>query len=144
MRQLDSVLKAASDCRQIRPPASGWIRAIRDALGMSAEQLARRIRIKQPSLAELERSERTGTITLNSLRKAAQALDCDVVYLLVPRESLLQTLKQRINEVATARVRRVSHTMRLEDQQTPPESQRIQIEDLERQLLLDLPRDLWD
>jgi len=111
---------------------------------MSAEQLARRIHIKQPSLTALERSERTGTITLSSLRKAARALDCEVVCVLVPRESLLQTLKRRINEVATTKVRRVSHTMRLEDQQTPPESQQIQIEDLERQLLLDLPRDLWD
>ncbi len=111
---------------------------------MTAVQLAKRVQIRQSSLTELEGSEARGTITLNSLRKAAHALDCELVYALVPRRSLEETLLGRIRQFARERVERVAHTMRLEDQSLPAEHVERQIEDLAKQLFEKPPRNLWD
>ena len=97
-------------------PNAGWIRAIREALGMTAEDLAARMGVTQSTLTRIERSERTGRIQLDTLERAADALDCELVYALVPRQSLEQTATARAQELARERLRRVQHTMALEDQ----------------------------
>ena len=76
-------------------PRTGWIRAIREALGMSATQLARRMGVAQPTLTKLEQSEAADRIQLDSLRRVAAALDCDVVYALVPRRPLQEMVEAR-------------------------------------------------
>jgi predicted DNA-binding mobile mystery protein A len=101
--------------RETRPPR-GWVRAIRDALGMTTRQLATRMGVAQPTLAKLERSEAADTITLKLLRHAADALDCELVYALVPRSSLQEIAEARARAMAQAQLARTHHTMRLEDQ----------------------------
>ena len=81
-------------------PDQGWIRTIRDALGMSSRQLAARMGVSQPAVSQLERSEVAGRIQLDSLRRAAAALDCELVYSLVPRASLEETLATRARALA--------------------------------------------
>jgi predicted DNA-binding mobile mystery protein A len=98
------------------PPPSGWIRAIREALGMPRDELARRLRITKQGVAKLESSEADGTIGLDTLRRAAEALDCTLVYALVPRTSLETIVEERAREVARREVTEVEHTMVLEDQ----------------------------
>ncbi len=85
-------------------PARGWIRAIRDALGMTSRQLATRLDVSQSAVAQLERSEVAGSIRLDSLRRAADALGCDLVYALVPRTTLEQTVADRAASVARAEI----------------------------------------
>ena len=99
------------------PPFRGWIRAIRQALGMTTGQLATRLGIKQPSLVAIEESERRGTIELSTLRRAAAALDCRVIYVLVPRASLEETVRARARAFARRRRAAVEHSMTLEDQE---------------------------
>jgi predicted DNA-binding mobile mystery protein A len=98
------------------PPSAGWIRAIREALGMPRDELARRLKITKQGVAKLEASEADGTIGLDTLRRAAEALDCTVVYALVPRTSLETIVDERAREVAVREVAAVEHTMLLEDQ----------------------------
>lgn len=98
-----------------RPP-SGWIQAIRTALGMTTRQLAARLEVSQSTLTSLEKSEAEDRITLQSLRKVADALDCDLQYTLVPRMPLKQRVEERAETIARNRVTRVLHSMRLEDQ----------------------------
>jgi len=124
-----------------RTPPKGWIRAIRDALGMTAEQLGDRIGIRQQSLAELERSEARGTIQLRTLRRAAEALDCQLVYALVPRDSLQKRVERRAIEVAMRQLAFAAHSMKLEDQEIRNEDREEQIEDYIREALSE--RDLW-
>jgi predicted DNA-binding mobile mystery protein A len=101
-------------------PKSGWIRAIRTALGMTQQQLANRMGITAQSAFRLEGNERDGTIRLDSLRRAADALDCDVVYLLVPRAgSLEQAVRERAAKVLDQQRGAVDTTMSLEDQRAP-------------------------
>ena len=97
-------------------PHRGWIRAIRDALGMSSTELASRMGVSQQSVPALERSEQRETIKLESLQRAAHALGCDLVYVLVPRGSLDDTVRAQARRKAAQHLGRVEHHSRLEDQ----------------------------
>jgi len=100
-------------------PRSGWLRAIRNALGMSGADLAHRLGVTAPAVFELEKNERAGTIRLDSLRKAAEALDCTLVYGFVPKRGLAETVRARAEELANEELRHVGQTMALEDQAVP-------------------------
>jgi predicted DNA-binding mobile mystery protein A len=113
---LDERLDGIGPFNRFTPPARGWIKAIRDALGMTTAQLAIRMRVKQPSIVDLERSEAKGTIQLATLRRAAEALDCTLIYALVPNKSLETTVRERAREFARRRLEPVEHSMLLEDQ----------------------------
>ncbi|MBL8552431.1 MAG: mobile mystery protein A [Hyphomonadaceae bacterium] len=115
-RHLDQALapfRAAAD--QARPPR-GWVRAIRDALGMTSRQLAARMGLSQPTIIALEKGEEAETVSLKTLRLAAEALDCRLVYALVPKASLEDAVQERARALADAYLARIHHTMRLEDQ----------------------------
>jgi predicted DNA-binding mobile mystery protein A len=97
-------------------PFRGWIKAIRESLGMSAEQVAKRLGISQPSVVAMEKSEAKGTIELATLRRAAAALNCTLVYALVPNKPLETIVRDRARAVARARRLPIEHSMLLEDQ----------------------------
>jgi len=110
---------------------------------MSMAHMAARMGISQPAVSQMERREAEGAITLNLLSQAADALDCDVVYALVPRAgSLTEAMETRARHLAGGTVGRVSHTMRLEDQAISERARREQVDDLVRELM-DNPRTLW-
>lgn len=100
-------------------PRSGWVRAIRDALGMSAAELGRRMGVSHSAVFELERTERRGTARLDTLRRAADAMECDLVYALIPRRGLESTVRSRAEEIADGDLRHVVQNMALEDQAEP-------------------------
>ena len=98
-------------------PQKGWLRAVREALGLSAADVANTLGTSRHLPAQLEKSEAEDRITLRSLRAAANAMDCDLVYALVPRAGSLSELAERRTRAAAQRdVQRVEHTMLLEDQ----------------------------
>jgi len=114
LRTLDDHLSRVSVCDR---PSGGWIRAIRTSFGMSVRQMAERIGITQQSAARLEKSEANDAITLKSLRKAAEALDCRLVYALIPNKgSLRDIVRRRALEKAGDIVGPVDHSMMLEAQ----------------------------
>jgi len=93
--QLDERFRELSPAKRYAVPVRGWIKGIREALGMSTAQLAKRLGIKQPSLVELEQSEAKGSIELATLRRVAEALDCTLVYAFVPNKPLESTIRDR-------------------------------------------------
>lgn len=97
-------------------PQSGWIRTIRTALRMTQAELAAILQINQKSLHTLEISEAQKKIRLESLEKVADALDCDLVYALVPRDTLHSHYRDRARTIMTARIRSIENTMELENQ----------------------------
>ena len=125
-----------------RPPATGWIRAIRDALGMSREQLGRRVSLRPQTIDDWEKAEASGAIQLKTLRRAAEALDCTLVYALVPRTSLQDAVNARARRIALRELGRVAHTMTLEDQATDGSDSDEQIDDYIRNHVRD--RDIWN
>ncbi|HEY2578505.1 MAG TPA: mobile mystery protein A [Streptosporangiaceae bacterium] len=125
---LDSHFDEWQQLRELTRPPRGWVRSIREALGMSAAVLARRLGTTPGAVIRLEQSEAADRIRLNTLRGAADALGCDLVYLLVPRRSLGSVVRERANQLAHQQAAAVEQTMRLEDQATGLTSE------LERQL----------
>jgi predicted DNA-binding mobile mystery protein A len=93
------------------------VRAIRDALGMSAADLAGRLGISQQAVSQLERSEQDGSARIDTLRRAAEALDCTFVYAFVPNDTLEGTVDSRARSLARAEVAATNQTMLLEDQE---------------------------
>ena len=114
---LDAAIRedAAHLARLGRPP-QGWVRTVREALNMPQRELGRRMSVSQPSVQALERREVSGAITIESLERAADALGCDLVYALIPRRSLEETLREQAEQVARTQWNAVAHTMTLEDQ----------------------------
>jgi predicted DNA-binding mobile mystery protein A len=135
-------LRSSSQTLARALPASGWIRALRESLGITGAAFGRRLSIAQQNVVKLEGSERAGTITLASLRRAAAALDADFVYAIVPRKGLRETLSARAREVAQQRIAPVAHSMRLEAQGLSDRELQDQVEDLARELER-RPRELW-
>lgn len=125
-------------------PKLGWVNMLRTALGMTLTQLAQRMKVSAPTLAKIEKGERAGTVSLNTLRKVANALDCELVYALVPRKDLEQMLTARARAVARRRLATVTHSMRLEAQAPSRKQTKRQFEQLTKELLEERPRELWD
>jgi predicted DNA-binding mobile mystery protein A len=117
LAQLQRALTPFLAARETARPQKGWIRAIREATGITVRELAKRLG-KAPSVAaHLEGSEAEYRITLGSLRDAADALGCQLVYALVPKSGSIQQLaEERTRTKAAENVRAVEHSMALEGQ----------------------------
>src|SRR5215469_3074703 len=114
--RLDERFVEIGAAKRFTPPIRGWIRGVREALGMTAEQLGRRLGVTQPAVVALEQSEARGTIELGTLRRVAEALDCTLVYALVPNRPLEETVRDRARRFMKRRLAAVEHSMLLEDQ----------------------------
>jgi len=142
--QLDQLLQEFTRLKAIQRPIRGWIRAIRDALGMSGAQLGQRLGMTRQGVVELEKSEVSGAASIKTMQKAAEALDCIFVYALVPRNSLQATVEQQARKVAQQQLDYTAHTMRLEDQLPTDAEQQAAFENLVQELVRTTPKSLWD
>ncbi|MHB1509958.1 MAG: mobile mystery protein A [Acidimicrobiales bacterium] len=124
-----------------RPPR-GWTRAIREALGMSTGELGQRMGLTQSRVSQIERSEELGSIRLETLERAARALNCQVRYVFVPNEPLEDMVQRQARLRAQAEVDAVTHTMALEDQVPEPDVITAQVEELAERFVDG--RHLWD
>ena len=128
---------------QLTVPRGGWLKAVREGLGMSAEQVGRRLGLTKQTVLQLEGNEVRKALTLASLERTAHALGCQVAYALVPGRSLEEEVDARARLVAERRLARVAHSMRLEEQSPPAHLHRLQIEELATELKAKLAH-LWD
>lgn len=143
LRQLDTALTSWRNADLPPRPSSGWIKAIRESLGMAAAHLATRLGVATSTVTRLETSEADDTISLGTLRRAAEALGCELQYALVPRQSLAETLENRALTLARQQMGAISHTMTLEAQTTSPETVEAQTRTLAERLLKGSRRALW-
>ena len=145
IRQLDEKLLPIKSLKaSFQRPKSGWIAAIRKTLGMSNRQLAERMGVAVSRISKLESSEVGGATTLQSLERAADAMDCELVYALVPRDSLKRFMQQQARKVAEQRAAYVDHHMALEAQNLDKAALKQYIEDDVQSILHEQPRWLWD
>src|SRR3989338_2093177 len=143
LRQLDAALDCWRSADLPPRPPSGWIKAIREGLGMAATHLAARLGVTTSTVTRLETSEADDTISLATLRRAAEALGCELHYALVPKRSLADTLENRAIALARQQMAAVSHTMALEAQATSRETVEAQTRALAENLLKGSRRALW-
>lgn len=117
LKQLERAMEPFLAARDSSRPQRGWIRAIREATGIPLRELSQRLRKSLSLVIFLEKSEAEYRITLGSLRDAADALGCQLVYALVPKSGNIKELaEERARIKAAENVRAVEHTMALEDQ----------------------------
>ena len=143
-KQLDLRFQEIKKPGLLARPQYGWIRAIRDSLGMSAAQLARRLGVSQPRVTALEQGEVKGKLTLQTLEKTADALNCTLVYALVPNQSLEKMVQDRAKKMAAARLKTVGHTMDLEDQGVLPGDVKAHHKQLVEDIIRREIRHIWD
>jgi predicted DNA-binding mobile mystery protein A len=143
LRQLDATLSRwrAADLPS-RPP-SGWLKVIREALGMTATYQAKMLGVTTSTVTRLETSEADDTISLGTLRRAAEALGCELQYALVPKKTLAETLEARATALARQQMAAISHSMALEAQSTSRETVDAQTRALADSLLKGSRRTLW-
>ncbi|MFN5867280.1 MAG: mobile mystery protein A [Candidatus Kapaibacterium sp.] len=145
LQQLDSKTLKFASLAEVAMPPTGWIKAIRTALGMSMQQLASRLNITKQGVMDIERREKDGSITIKSLRNIAQAMDMRLVYGFVPNDGSLEALiEKRANELATRIVMRTAATMKLEDQSVSTQRLEEAIKQRTLSLCHDMPKMLWD
>jgi len=143
IQQMDALLETWRTAQLSARPRSGWVRAIRESLGMSAAAFARRLGMTPVGVRKLESAEASDAITLASLRKLAQALDCELQYALVPRNRLQQQVRDRAEMVARERLRPIAHSMALEDQAVQGPQNKLQLEVAIKDLIEGSRRELW-
>lgn len=142
-KHVDDSLRAIASLRHLAVPAGGWLREIQSALGIPSALLAERLGVTPGAVTHLMSREVDGAVTLSSLRQAADAMDCDLVYAIIPRSgSVTDALERQAEKVARETLARVSHTMGLEDQAVARDAVEKEIEELKRELLSN-PKDLW-
>lgn len=140
--QLDRKLAVVRDhIAAFQRPGDGWVSALRMALGMTQAQLAARLQMTQQGVQQLEKRERDGGSTLSALEEVAGALDATLVYALVPRRPLGETLEARARRLAVEMIQSVDHTMALEAQRVDADTE-ARVQELTRELLA-APRRLW-
>ena len=142
--QLQITLARFQSLLNISIPPKGWIRAVRNALGMSGRQLAKRMGVTKQRASFIEKHEIDGTATLKTMRKTAEALDCVFVYGLVSRKSLEETVRNQAKQVAVERLTLASHTMSLEDQALGKKENKGILSNMIEEIMDELPSNLWD
>ena len=145
LQKLDSKILSFASLKQIVVPPTGWIKAIRTALGMSMQQLGNKLAVSKQGILDMETREKEGSITIKSLKEIGRAMDMQLVYGFVPNEGSLDALiEKRATELATKIVLRSSNTMNLEDQGNTKKRIKKAIEERTEEIKNEMPKILWD
>lgn len=144
-QQLNEKMEKLIGMQQLIVPPIGWIKAIRNGIGMSMEQLGKKLSITKQAVMDMERREMEGAITIKSMQEIAKVLDMRFVYGFVPNSgSLEQMIEMRALEIATKIVQRTSTTMKLEDQVNTKERIEKAIKERAAEIINKTPKILWD
>lgn len=143
-RHLEQRLKLLSPFSRVPPPPSGWIKAIRESLGMTARQLGANLGMSGVAATKLEQREQSRAITLRDLDRAAEVLNCRVVYALIPVDGLEATLRSRAVAMAAELTGKAQHAMNLEAQPVARAEQQAQGAALAEKLVETLDSRLWE
>lgn len=145
LQQINQKLERFSILRDVERPSIGWIKSVRTALGISLQQLGNKKDISKQSVLSIEKREQDGTITLNALREAGDAMGLELVYGFIPKDGSLDAyIERKARELAKEIVLRSSNTMKLEDQENSNERIKKAIEERTEELIKNQPKILWD
>lgn len=140
--QLESKFKKLRNIDSVAPK-NGWCASIREALGMSAIDLAGKMGIDVSTLYRLEESESKGKVNLETLNKMAKALEAEVKYVIVPKKSLDEMIKDAALAYALDDIKKVSHSMALEDQKASDDFNKKEYLESAKKLVEVLDSKIW-
>jgi predicted DNA-binding mobile mystery protein A len=143
LKQVDNQLKDWNHIKNQKQPEKGWLEFIRKTLGLSSYKLSKMLKLNQSRVIQAEKSEQSGKIKLQTLVRFAEALDCKLVYGIVPKTSLEETIVNQAHKVAKKRIARVAHSMRLEAQGLDHKVLKNQVDIITKELLDGPLKKLW-
>ncbi len=141
--QLDNKLSKLREFAIQGLTSIGWIKTIREALGMTSKDLASRVGVNQSRIIHMEQAEVDGNIKISTMKKIADALEMDFVYAFVPRTSLNEMVREQARKLALKKMERLDHTMRLEMQELSVEEKEKALKDMIDRILIDEQKDFW-
>jgi predicted DNA-binding mobile mystery protein A len=145
IQQLDNKMLSYAALKQVIVPPIGWIKAIRIAMGMSMQQLGKKLSVSKQGVLDIEKREKEGSITIKSLREIGLAMDMELVYGFVPKDgSLAALIDRKATELATEIVMRTANSMKLEDQDNSKNRIQKAIEERATIIKNEMPKMLWD
>jgi len=145
IEQLDKKLQPFSETGKVLVPERGWINTIRTALNMTMAQLGAKLNMTRQGVKRIEESEANKTITLNSLKDVANAMNLKLVYALVPKDGTINDLIQiKAEKLAEKIVLRTNQNMKLEDQGIGDEKIAQTIKELADEIKREMRKSLWD
>jgi predicted DNA-binding mobile mystery protein A len=124
-------------------PKNGWIKAVREALGMTTAQLGERMKVAASNITILENREITKTTSLETMERAAKAMGCKFIYALIPDTTLEEVVQIQARKSARALIQEIHHHMKLEKQRVNAEIEKEQIQDLADEILTKMDSRLW-
>ena len=144
-QQLNEKMDKLTVLQHLIMPPIGWIKAIRNGIGMSMEQLGKKLSITKQAVMDIEKREKEGAVTIKSMQEIAKVIDMKFVYGFVPNAgSLEQMIETRSLEIATKIVQRTSTSMKLEDQVNSKERIEKAIKERAAEIINKTPKILWD
>ncbi len=143
-RQIDRRFEGRSLASALARPRNGWIRSIRQALGMPLVDLAKQLHVTEGAIRQNESAELDETITMKHLRRAAEGMGCELVYAIIPKTSLESLYEERVRKRAVSDAERIARTMEFERQGVSSEVTDRHVKNLFRDYMRDPPKDLWD
>ncbi len=141
--QLDRKLSKLREFSVQSLTSIGWIRTIREALGMTSKDLASRVGVNQSRIIHMEQAEADGNIKISTMKKIADALEMDFIYAFVPRTSLNDMVREQARLLALKKMERLDHTMRLEMQELSSEEKEKALKDMIDKILIDERKNFW-
>jgi predicted DNA-binding mobile mystery protein A len=143
-KQLDKKLSKFKPILNTPVPKGGWVKTIREALGMSTYDLANKTDLDQSRISRIESAEVKQEIKLSTLQKMADGLGVRFVYGFVPEDDLEAIVRDQVLKIAKKRLNRIDHSMKLELQGVSDDEQEKALSDLIDQILIEEPKNFWD
>jgi len=140
-KQIEHEIKAISGLSR---PQIGWVKTIRETLGMNTRQLGKRCGVSSERIIKIEADEIEGRTTVATLEKAARAMNCKLVYAFVPNSKIIDFIEKAAEDKARIQLTQTSHHMALEDQEISTESMKDQIDILKEEILRNNIKHIWD
>lgn len=145
IEHLEKKMQLFRKAEKVTTPQIGWIKTIRTTLGMSLEQLGKKLGVNKSSVSRMENRESKGSITISTMEDAGRAMGMKFIYGFVPLEASVEKLiESKAKRLATEIVMRTSGTMKLENQENSPERIKKAIEERTKEIMEEMPKILWD
>jgi len=126
-------------------PDNGWVNAIRISIKMSLRQLGERLHITPQGVRDLEKREKEGAITINTLKEVGRVLDMDLVYGFISRHNSLEDMiEERAREIAEEVVLKTRQAMQLDNPGKSDNDIKKAIQQKTYEISSKMPSNLWD
>ena len=139
IRALDKKTSDLKSAKNIVPQSSGWIKTVREAIGMTVSQLAARLGVTQPRITKMESNE--DNLKLSTMKKAAEAMNCEFVYYFKPKTTFQNLVDEQAQKKAAEVLKTVNVNMALENQEIAEDEA---VKDFATDLINTKIKQIWD